>query len=90
MDLFDDLPIATEDQRTAMAPGAALLRGWGREDDVAMLDAVEAVISQAPLRHMQTPGGHTMSIQTSRCGSMGWARSRARSSKAVGFSARVC
>lgn len=72
MDLFDDLPIATEDQRTAMAPGAVLLRGWGREDDVAMLDAVEAVISQAPLRHMQTPGGHTMSIQTSRCGSMGW------------------
>ena len=45
MDLFDDLPIATEDQRTAMAPGAVLLRGWGRADDVAMLAVVEAVIS---------------------------------------------
>ncbi len=72
VDLFDDLPLAREDLRTAIAPGAVLLRGLGRADDVAMLAAVEAVIAQAPLRHMQTPGGHTMSIQTSRCGSMGW------------------
>ena len=72
MDLFDDLPLASEDLRTPIAPGAVLLRGLGRADDVDMLAAVEAVIAQAPLRHMQTPGGHTMSIQTSRCGSMGW------------------
>lgn len=72
MDLFDDLPLAADELRTPIAPGAVLLRGLGRADDVAMLAAVETVIAQAPLRHMQTPGGHTMSIQTSRCGSMGW------------------
>lgn len=72
VDLFDDLPLASEDLRTAIAPGAVLLRGLGRAGDVQMLAAVESVIAQAPLRHMQTPGGHTMSIQTSRCGSMGW------------------
>ncbi len=72
MDLFDDLPLAAEDLRTAIAPGAVLLRGLGRADAVQMLAAAEAVIAQLPLRHLQTPGGHTMSIQTTRCGSMGW------------------
>lgn len=72
MDLFDDLPLASEDLCAAIAPGAVLLRGLGRTDAVQMLAAVESVIAQLPLRHLQTPGGHTMSIQTTRCGSMGW------------------
>lgn len=72
MDLFDDLPLASEDLRTAIAPGAVLLRGLGRAGDVDIMQAVESVIAQVPLRHLQTPGGHTMSIQTTRCGSMGW------------------
>lgn len=72
MDLFDDLPLASEDLRTTIAPGAVLLRGLGRANDVQMLAAVESVIAQLPLRHLQTPGGHSMSIQTTRCGSMGW------------------
>lgn len=72
MDLFDDLPLASEDLRIPLAPGAVLLRGLGRAEDVQMLAAVESVIAQLPLRHQQTPGGHTMSIQTTRCGSMGW------------------
>jgi alkylated DNA repair protein (DNA oxidative demethylase) len=33
---------------------------------------VEAVMAQAPLRHMQTPGGYTMSVATTSCGQMGW------------------
>jgi DNA oxidative demethylase len=72
VDLFDDLPVPTEDLHTALAPGAVLMRGLGRADDVDILQAVESVIAQAPLRHLQTPGGYTMSIQTTRCGSMGW------------------
>jgi alkylated DNA repair protein (DNA oxidative demethylase) len=72
MDLFDSLPLSAEELRTAMGPGAVLLRGLGRAVDVQMLQAAESVIALAPLRHMQTPGGHTMSIQTTRCGSMGW------------------
>jgi alkylated DNA repair protein (DNA oxidative demethylase) len=72
MDLFDSLPLSAEELRTAMGPGAVLLRGLGRAVDMQMLQAAESVIALAPLRHMQTPGGHTMSIQTTRCGSMGW------------------
>jgi DNA oxidative demethylase len=72
VDLFDDLPLPAEDLHTVLAPGALLMRGFGRADDVDILQAVESVIAQAPLRHLQTPGGYTMSIQTTRCGSMGW------------------
>lgn len=72
MDLFDDLPVSPELAHTPLAPGAVLLRGLGRDGDVALLQAVEAVIVQAPLRHMQTPGGYTMSIATTSCGALGW------------------
>lgn len=72
MDLFDPLPIPTEDLHTAIGPGAMLLRGLGRAADADMLQAVESIIAQTPLRHPQTPGGYTMSIQTTRCGSVGW------------------
>ena len=72
MDLFDDLPLATEDLHTAIGPGAVLMRGLGRAGDVQILQAVESIIAQAPLRQPHTPGGYTMSIQTTRCGSVGW------------------
>ena len=48
------------------------LHGFVRSMDVELLRAVEAVIAEAPLRHMQTPGGYTMSVATSSCGSLGW------------------
>ena len=72
MDLFDDLPPTSEAARLALAPGAVLLRAFARQDDVALLAAVEHVLKQAPLRHMQTPGGYTMSVSTSSCGALGW------------------
>jgi DNA oxidative demethylase len=72
VDLFDDLPLPSEDLHNTLAPGAVLMRGFGRAGDVQILQAVESVIAQAPLRHLQTPGGYTMSVQTTRCGSMGW------------------
>jgi alkylated DNA repair protein (DNA oxidative demethylase) len=72
MDLFDDLPPPSDEAFTPMAPGAVLLRGFGRDDDVALLRAVEGIIAQAPLRHMQTPGGYTMSVAMTSCGALGW------------------
>lgn len=72
MDLFDDLPPPPDAAHLPLAPGAVLLRGWARDTDVAVLQAVEAVIAQAPLRHMQTPGGYTMSVATTSCGALGW------------------
>jgi alkylated DNA repair protein (DNA oxidative demethylase) len=70
MDLFDDLP--PEAALTPMAPGAVLLHGLAREGDGALLQAVEGVLQQAPLRHLQTPGGYTMSVAMSNCGPLGW------------------
>ena len=70
MDLFDDLP--PEATPTTLAPGAVLLHGFARAGDVALLQAIESVLTQAPLRHWQTPGGHTMSVAMSNCGPLGW------------------
>ncbi len=71
-DLFDDLPLPVEAAQEQIAPGAVLLRGWGRDGDAVLLQAIETVIAQAPLRHMHTPGGYTMSVATTSCGPLGW------------------
>ena len=70
MDLFDDLPALPE--TLLLASGAVLLRGFARADAPALLAATETVLAQVPLRHMQTPGGHTMSVATASCGALGW------------------
>lgn len=70
MDLFDDLPAPPE--TVPLAPGAVLLRAFARTQALTLLQAVEAMLAQAPLRHMQTPGGHTMSVAMSNCGALGW------------------
>jgi alkylated DNA repair protein (DNA oxidative demethylase) len=69
-DLFDDLK--PEQSSTVIAPGAALLHGFARAVDTSLLKAFEAVIAQAPLRHLVTPGGRTMSVAMSNCGPLGW------------------
>ncbi len=73
MDLFDDLP--PETALTQIAPGAVLLHGFARDCDAALLQAIETVLQQAPLRHWQTPGGYTMSVAMSNCGPLGWVSS---------------
>jgi len=69
-DLFDDLERAAGP--VAIAPGAALLRGFALDDAAALLAAIDAVSAVAPLRHMVTPGGYTMSVATTSCGELGW------------------
>lgn len=73
MDLFDDLP--PDAAQSDIAPGAVLLHGFAREDAAALLQAIKSVLNQAPLRHMQTPGGYTMSVAMSNCGPLGWVSS---------------
>ena len=76
LDLFDDLPPAPELAQEVLAPGAVLLRGWARAQERVLLAAIEAVLAQAPLRHLQTPGGYTMSVAMSNCGAVGWTSDR--------------
>jgi alkylated DNA repair protein (DNA oxidative demethylase) len=70
-DLFAD-PDAVEPWTEALGPGAVVLRAFAAADDVALLDAVEAVARQAPFRHMLTPGGFRMSVAMTNCGALGW------------------
>ena len=82
-DLFDDLPQAeVADQQ--IAPGAGLLRGFALGQDATLMAAFDAVTTQAPLRHLVTPGGHTMSVAMSNCGKLGWV------STARGYSYSPC
>ena len=73
--LFDDAlpPYAAPE---VIAPGAALLRGFALDVDEALQHAVEDVIAAAPLRHLVTPGGYTMSVAMSNCGALGWVSDR--------------
>ena len=64
--LFDD---ATRAER--LAEGIVLLHGFVA-DPAALLLCVQQVLLQAPLRHMQTPGGLRMAVAMSNCGDLGW------------------
>ena len=69
---------AEVDQRVApLGPGACLLRGFALGRDQALLNGVHAVLAQAPLRRMITPGGRLMSVAMTNCGALGWVSDRA-------------
>lgn len=72
MPFFDDLPPDPDAAPIPLAPGAVWLRGLAWDEATTLLRAIEAVLQQAPLRHMVTPGGFTMSVAMSNCGALGW------------------
>lgn len=73
--LFDEVP-APYTAPEVIAPGAMLLRGFALEVDEVLLQAVQDVTAAAPLRHLVTPGGYTMSVAMSNCGALGWVSDR--------------
>ena len=73
-DLFETLPrIAGTIQ---LAKGAVVLRGNAEPDANALIESLTKVIAIAPLRHLVTPGGKTMSVAMTNCGSAGWVSDR--------------
>lgn len=52
--------------------GAYLLKGYALNYQDALLHDLRHIIDSAPLRHMQTPGGYTMSVAMTNCGTFGW------------------
>ena len=62
--------------REAIGAQACVLRGFALPWVPELLDAVQAVVQAAPLRHMQTPGGFTMSVALTNCGTLGWTTDR--------------
>jgi alkylated DNA repair protein (DNA oxidative demethylase) len=74
-DLFESLGDVRPSQQT-MAEGAVLLRGFARPNENELIAALHAIKAQAPFRHMQTPGGHEMSVAMTNCGAFGWTTDR--------------
>lgn len=67
-----------ESQRVEpLADGAQVLRGFALDVADALLDGAQAVMEQAPLRQMITPGGLRMSVAMTNCGPVGWVSDRA-------------
>jgi DNA oxidative demethylase len=75
-DLFEAPGAAAEQSQEPLAEGAAVLRGFAREADAALLSDVRVVIAAAPLRHLTTPGGLRMSVAMTNCGALGWVSDR--------------
>lgn len=58
-----------------LTEGAVVLRGFAA-DSSGLLQAMREVEAAAPLRHMITPGGFTMSVAMTCCGQVGWVTDR--------------
>ena len=63
-------------RREPLRDGVWVLRGFALAEAPALLQAIAAVVEQAPLRRMVTPGGLRMSVAMSNCGSLGWVTDR--------------
>ncbi|MTC77457.1 DNA oxidative demethylase AlkB [Providencia sp. wls1916] len=61
-----------EENMIEIAPDAYLLKGFLLGQGELLLAALHEVIAQAPLRHMETPGGYAMSVAMTNCGDWGW------------------
>jgi len=59
-----------------LCDGAVVLHGFAVEDDASLIADLNSVIAQAPLRHMVTPSGASMSVAMTNCGSLGWVTDR--------------
>ena len=55
-----------------LGEGACLLPGFAGAEGEALVSSIHDLIRQAPLRHMETPGGFRMSVAMSNCGQAGW------------------
>ena len=59
-----------------LGPQACVLRGFALPHVDALWPALQAVLAQAPFRHMVTPGGQRMSVALTNCGALGWVSDR--------------
>ncbi len=63
---------AHELRNVVLDQGAVLLGGFAAAIGHELCDVVQKLTSDAPLRHMITPGGLPMSVAMTNCGDVGW------------------
>jgi alkylated DNA repair protein (DNA oxidative demethylase) len=73
-DLFNEQP--PEHTVEHLLDGAVVLRQFALGDAELLLQGIGTVTSEAPFRHMKTPGGHAMSAAMTCCGKLGWVTDR--------------
>ena len=71
LDLFGDDDTA-QHGREAIGPQSFVLRSFAQPYADALMQGVDDVTAQSPFRHMDTPGGYTMSVALTNCGQLGW------------------
>lgn len=75
-ELFIDSQLAetadTDTGQQPLGPGSVILRRFAAATDTVFVNVINDIASQAPFRHMQTPGGFTMSAAMTNCGPVGW------------------
>jgi len=68
-----DLFAQHDEQRIeTLGPGTILLHGYALSIVPTLLAELRQIIELVPLRHMQVPGGRSMSVAMSNCGALGW------------------
>lgn len=73
--LADDL-FADDRRDLAFAPDSIVLAGFALAQESELLEGLNQVLSAAPWRYWETPGGHRMSAAKSNCGALGWVSNR--------------
>ena len=68
--------LAPARQDETLCEGAMVLRGFALASEAALLQALDAIVAQAPFRHPVTPGGFRMSVAMTNTGSLGWVSDR--------------
>lgn len=75
-DLFADNEPVQQARAEQIGEQSWVLRGFALPRVDQLLAELEAILVAAPLRHMITPGGFSMSVGTSSCGNLGWITDR--------------
>lgn len=75
LNLFEDTAQCGVRQEE-LCPGAVVLRGFALPDETAIFAALGPIVTNAPFRHMITPGDFRMSVAITNCGSYGWVTDR--------------
>ncbi|MCW8274969.1 DNA oxidative demethylase AlkB [Pseudomonas sp. PCH199] len=75
-DLFADAEPDQQPRREQIGEQSFVLRGFALPWLDNLLPALDAVLTAAPFRQMVTPGGFTMSVALSSCGTWGWTTDR--------------
>jgi alkylated DNA repair protein (DNA oxidative demethylase) len=75
-DLFADADFQQPAKTDQIGEQSFVLRGFALPWMDRLLPALERVLRIAPFRQMVTPGGFTMSVGLSSCGTLGWTTDR--------------